>query len=53
MGGSGWRQKKLHGEELHNLYASLIIINVIKFRRMRWAWHVAGMGAIRNVHKKA
>jgi hypothetical protein len=42
----GWR--KLHDEELHNLYASDIIIRVVKSRRMRWAWYVAHMGQMRN-----
>jgi hypothetical protein len=37
-----WR--KLHNEELHNLYSSPSIIRVITLRRMRWAGHVAGMG---------
>jgi hypothetical protein len=31
----GWR--RLHNEELHNLYASPNIIRVIKLMRMRWA----------------
>jgi hypothetical protein len=31
----GWR--KLHNEELHNLYASANIIRMIKSRRIRWA----------------
>jgi hypothetical protein len=35
----GWR--KLHNEELHNLYCSPSIIRIIKSRRMRWAGHVA------------
>jgi hypothetical protein len=35
----GWR--KLHNEELHNLYSSPSIIRVIKSRRKRWAGHVA------------
>jgi hypothetical protein len=35
----GWR--KLHNEELHNLYSSPSIIRIIKLRRMRWAGHVA------------
>jgi hypothetical protein len=30
----GWR--KLHNEELHNLYSSASIIGMIKSRRMRW-----------------
>jgi hypothetical protein len=39
----GWR--KLHNEELHNLYASPNIITVIK-PRMRWVGHVTRMGKI-------
>jgi hypothetical protein len=38
----GWR--KLHNEELHNLYSSPSIIRIIKSRSMRWAGHVARMG---------
>jgi hypothetical protein len=34
-----WR--KLHNEELHNLYSSPNTVRVIKLRRMRWAGHVA------------
>jgi hypothetical protein len=37
-----WR--KLHSEELHNLYSSPDIIRQIKSRRMRWSGHVARMG---------
>jgi hypothetical protein len=37
-----WR--KLHSEDLHNLYSSSSIIRIIKPRRMRWAGHVARMG---------
>jgi hypothetical protein len=33
--------RKLHNEELHNLYSSPSIITMIKSRRMRWAGHVA------------
>jgi hypothetical protein len=36
-----WR--KLHNEELHNLYSSPSIIRMITSRRMRWAGHVALM----------
>jgi hypothetical protein len=35
----GWR--KLHNEELHNLYCSPSIIRIIKSSRMRWAGHIA------------
>jgi hypothetical protein len=45
----GWR--KLHNEELHNLYSSPSIIGIIKSRRMRWAGHVARMGEKRNVYR--
>jgi hypothetical protein len=34
----GWR--KLHNEELHNLYSSPSIIRMSKSRRMGWAGHV-------------
>jgi hypothetical protein len=37
-----WR--KLHNEELSDLYYSPIIVRVIKFRRMRWAGHLERMG---------
>jgi hypothetical protein len=43
-----WR--KLHREELHNLYISPNIIRQIKSRRMRWAGHVAHMGEERKVY---
>jgi hypothetical protein len=42
-----WR--KLHDEELHNLYSSPSIIRNIKSRRMRWAGHVVRMGR-RGMH---
>jgi hypothetical protein len=37
-----WR--KLHNEELHNLYSSPNIIRMITPRRMKWAGHVARVG---------
>jgi hypothetical protein len=37
-----WR--KLHNEELHDLYYPSSIIRIKKSRRMRWAGHVARMG---------
>jgi hypothetical protein len=45
----GWR--KLHNEELHDLYSSPSVIRIIKSRRMRWAGHVARMGEKRNVYR--
>jgi len=40
--------KKLHNEELNNLYSSPNIVRVIESRRMRWAGHVARMGEERG-----
>jgi len=42
-----WR--KLHNDELDDLYSSPNIIQAIKLRRVRWAGHVACMG--RDVHR--
>jgi hypothetical protein len=42
-----WR--KLHNEELHDLYSSPNILRIIKLNRMRWAGHVARMGKERGV----
>jgi hypothetical protein len=44
-----WR--KLHNEELHNLYSSPDIIRQVKSRRMRWAGHMARKGEERKVYK--
>jgi hypothetical protein len=43
--------RKLHNEELHNLYSSPNIIRQIKSRRIRSAGHVARMGEEKKVHK--
>ena len=43
-----WR--RLHNEELNDLYASPNIVRVIKSRRMRWAGHVARMGEERGAY---
>jgi hypothetical protein len=45
----GWR--KLHNEELHNLYSSPSIIRIIKSRKMKWAGHVARLGEKSNVYR--
>jgi PAS domain-containing protein len=42
-----WR--KLHNEELHDLYSSPTIVTVIKSRSMRWVGHVARIGEERGV----
>jgi len=44
-----WR--RLHNEELNDLYSSPNIVRVIKWRRMRWAGHVARMGEEREVYR--
>ena len=44
-----WR--KLHNEELNDLYCSPNIVRVIKSTRMRWAGHVARIEEGRGVHK--
>jgi hypothetical protein len=44
-----WR--KLHNEELHNLYSSPHIIRMIKSSRMRWTGHVTRMGQTMNVYR--
>ena len=44
-----WR--KLHNEDLRDLYSLPNIVRVVKLRRMRWAWHVARMGEGRGVHR--
>ena len=42
-----WR--KLHNEELNDLYCSFTIVRVIKSRSMRWAGNVTRMGERRDV----
>jgi hypothetical protein len=45
----GWRT--LHNEELHNVYSSAHVIEVMKSSGMRWAVHVARMEGMRNTYK--
>jgi hypothetical protein len=44
-----WR--KLHNEELNDLYSLPNIVQVVKSRRMRWAGHVVRMGEDRGMHR--
>ena len=44
-----WR--RLHNEELSDLYSSPNIVRVIKSRRMRWAGHVARVGEERGAYR--
>jgi hypothetical protein len=43
----GWR--KLHKDQLYNLYSSPDVIRLIKSRRMRWAGHIAHKGRRDNI----
>jgi hypothetical protein len=53
--GPKWKEdgswRKLHNDELHNLYSSPKIVRVIKSRRMRWAAHVARTGEGSSVYR--
>jgi hypothetical protein len=44
-----WR--KLHNEELNDLYSSPNVVRVVKLRRMRWEGHVARIGETRGVYR--
>jgi hypothetical protein len=46
-----WEWRKLHNEELHDLYSSPTIVLVIKLRRMRWMGHVAHMEEGRGIYR--
>jgi hypothetical protein len=43
--------RKLHNDELHDLYSSPNIVRVIESRRIRWAGHVARMGEGKDVYR--
>jgi len=44
-----WR--RLHNEELNDLYSSPNVVRVVKSRRMKWAGHVARMGEERRAYR--
>jgi len=44
-------KRKLHNEELNDMYCSPNIVRMIKSRGMRWAGHVARKGERRGVHR--
>jgi hypothetical protein len=44
-------RRKLHNEELNDVYFSPNIVRVIKSRRMRWKGHVARIGQERGVYR--
>jgi len=44
-----WR--KLHNEELNDVYCSTNIVRLIKSRRMGWAGHVARMGERKGIYR--
>jgi hypothetical protein len=44
-----WR--KLHNEELHDMYSSPDTVRVTNSMRMRWAEHAAGVGQMRNAYR--
>ena len=46
-----WEWRKLHNEELNDLYSLPNIVRVVKSRRMRWAGHVARMGEDTGVQR--
>ena len=46
-----WEWRKLHNEELNDLYSSPNIIRVTKSRRKRWVGHVTRMGERRGAYR--
>jgi hypothetical protein len=44
-------RRKLHNEELYDLYCSQNIVRVIQSRRVRWAGHVVRMGDRRDAYR--
>jgi hypothetical protein len=48
-GRGGWR--RLHNDELHDLYSSPNVLRVIKSRSIRWVGHGAHVDKMRNKYK--
>jgi hypothetical protein len=46
-----WEWRKLHNDELNDLYSSPNTVRVIKPRRTRWAGHVGRMGESRGEYR--
>ena len=46
-----WEWRRLHNEKFHSLYRSPNIVRVIKYRRVRWAGHVARIEEGRTAFK--
>ena len=44
-----WR--KIHNEELNDMYSTFIFVRVTKSRRIKWARHVARMGDRKSVYR--
>ena len=44
-------KRRLRNEELHDLCSGTNIVGVVKWRRMRWAWHVAHVWEKRNAYR--
>jgi hypothetical protein len=43
--------RKLHNEELRDLYSLPSVIGISKSRRLRWAGHIARMGEKKNAYR--
>jgi hypothetical protein len=50
-GEATWEWRKLHNEELNDLYSLPNIVRVVKSRKMRWVGYVACMGEESGVHR--
>jgi hypothetical protein len=44
-------RRRLHNDELHNLYAAANIVDVTKLRRIRWEGKVEQMDEVRDAYK--